>query len=81
MLRKVAVNSVMDHPFVTKLNRSIPLDDEDLTALARLLDRVQGIAHRREWICHPIQALAQRQASDRECHSAGRHNRFSSVLL
>ena len=39
MLRKVAANPVKDHPFVTKLNRSIPLDDDDLTALARLLER------------------------------------------
>lgn len=38
-MRKVAANPVMNHPFVTKLNRSISLDDEDLIALARLLDR------------------------------------------
>jgi hypothetical protein len=59
MLRKVATNPVMDHPFVTKLNRSIPLDDDDLIALARLLDRkvvvkktkdiiVEGYAYRHE---------------------------------
>ena len=38
-LRKVAVHPVKDHPFVIKLNRSTPLDDDDLTALARLLER------------------------------------------
>lgn len=39
MLRKVAADPVKDHPFVIKLNRSTPLDDDDLTALARLLER------------------------------------------
>ena len=39
MLRKVAENHVRDHPFVIKLNRSIQLDDDDLIALARLLER------------------------------------------
>jgi len=31
--------SIADHPFVLKLGRSIRLDHDDLTALARLLDR------------------------------------------
>jgi CRP-like cAMP-binding protein len=39
MLRKVAANPIKDHPFVIKLNRSIPLDEDDLAALARLLER------------------------------------------
>jgi CRP-like cAMP-binding protein len=39
ILRKVAANSVKDHPFVIKLNHSIRLDDDDLTALARMLER------------------------------------------
>jgi CRP-like cAMP-binding protein len=36
---KMATNSVKDHPFVVKLNRSVRLDDADLTALASLLGR------------------------------------------
>jgi CRP-like cAMP-binding protein len=36
---KVATNPVRDHPFVVKLGRSIRLDDDDLAALAGLLDR------------------------------------------
>lgn len=39
MSRKVTENPVKDHPFVIKLNRSTPLDDDDLSALARLLER------------------------------------------
>ena len=39
MLRRVAANPVKDHPFVIKLSRSVSLDDADLAALARLLER------------------------------------------
>ena len=39
MLRKVAANPVRDHPFVIKLNRSVSLNEADLTALAELLER------------------------------------------
>jgi CRP-like cAMP-binding protein len=35
---RVTANPVKDHPFVIKLNRSIRLDDDDLTELAQLLD-------------------------------------------
>lgn len=38
-MRKLARNSIKDHPLVTKLDHSIPLDDSDLAALARLLER------------------------------------------
>jgi hypothetical protein len=38
MLRKLTANPVKDQPFVIKLNRSIPLDGDDLATLARLLD-------------------------------------------
>jgi CRP-like cAMP-binding protein len=37
--RKAATRSTRDHPFVTKLNRSIPLEDADIAALDRLLSR------------------------------------------
>lgn len=37
--RRVAVNSAKEHPFITKLNHSIRLDDDDLAALTLLLDR------------------------------------------
>ncbi len=37
--RKVAAISAKDHPFITKLNHSIRLDDGDLAALAQLLNR------------------------------------------
>ena len=37
--QKLAAGSVRDHPLVTKLNHSIALDDADLTALGRLLER------------------------------------------
>jgi hypothetical protein len=36
---KGATNPVKEHPFVIKLRRSIRLDDDDLKALAGLLDR------------------------------------------
>lgn len=36
---KVGPRDVKDHPFVIKLNRTIRLDDDDLAALAGLLDR------------------------------------------
>jgi CRP-like cAMP-binding protein len=39
ILRKVAADSVRSHPFVAKLDASIQLDDDDFTALARMLDR------------------------------------------
>jgi CRP-like cAMP-binding protein len=39
VLRKVAPNPAMDHPFVARLNHSIPLEDGDLAALAQLLGR------------------------------------------
>ena len=35
----VTTNPVKDHPFVVKLSCSVRLDSDDLTALARLLDR------------------------------------------
>lgn len=39
ILRKVAVAPVRDHPFIAKLTGSIRLDDDDLAALGRMLDR------------------------------------------
>lgn len=39
IVRKLAASSIKDHPLVTKLNHSIALDDGDLAALARLLER------------------------------------------
>jgi len=36
---RATTNPVKDHPFVIKLSRSVRLDDDDLTALAQLLDR------------------------------------------
>jgi CRP-like cAMP-binding protein len=36
---KAATRSIRDHPFVTKLNRSIRLDEPDIAALDRLLSR------------------------------------------
>jgi CRP-like cAMP-binding protein len=36
---RVTTNPIKDHPFVIKLNRSIRLDEDDLTELAQLLDR------------------------------------------
>ena len=38
-MQKLAAGPVRDHPLVTKLNDSIALDDGDLMALARLLER------------------------------------------
>lgn len=39
VLQKGTTDPARDHPFVTKLNQSIRLDDADLAALAQLLDR------------------------------------------
>jgi CRP-like cAMP-binding protein len=39
ILLQVPTNPVNDHPFVINLNHSIRLDDDDLAALVRLLDR------------------------------------------
>jgi CRP-like cAMP-binding protein len=38
-LVKTLTNPIKQHPFVVKLNRSVRLDEDDLTALARLMDR------------------------------------------
>jgi CRP-like cAMP-binding protein len=38
-VQKLAAGSARDHPLVTKLNHSIELGDDDLMALARLLER------------------------------------------
>jgi hypothetical protein len=39
IVRKLARNFIKDHPLVAKLDHSMPLDDSDLAALARLLER------------------------------------------
>lgn len=39
IVRKPAASSIKDHPLVTKLDHSIPLDEGDLSALAGLLNR------------------------------------------
>lgn len=39
IVRKQAAGSIQNHPLITKLNASIPLDEGDLAALARLLER------------------------------------------
>jgi CRP-like cAMP-binding protein len=39
IVRKHAASSIRNHPLVIKLNASIPLDEGDLAALARLLER------------------------------------------
>ncbi|WP_428620239.1 Crp/Fnr family transcriptional regulator [Reyranella sp.] len=39
IVRKPAASRIVDHPFVARLNHSIALDDDDLAALARLLER------------------------------------------
>jgi len=38
-VQKPAAGSIRDHPLVARLNHSIALDDDDLTALGRLLER------------------------------------------
>ena len=38
-MRKHAASPIQDHPLITKLNASIPLDEGDLAALAGLLER------------------------------------------
>lgn len=38
-MRKLAASPIKDHPLVARLDRSIPLDEDDLLALARLLER------------------------------------------
>lgn len=56
---KVTTNSVKDHPFVIKLHRSIRLNDDDLTAVARVLDRKLAVKKGKEIIVegHEYKAL------------------------